>query len=410
MSSSTTHDKLVQWRQYAAIASAFTLPISTSGQNIAIAVFVVLALATLDRNRFAQTIRSPAAFLPVALFALLLLGILWTSAPAADIQRTLSSYAKLLIIPIVMATGFSRRDGFEIAAGFVAGCGVVAILSYGNLIHPSFSIVPHLSRGIPFKDNAVQSECMALAALILALYGANIWGNGKRRMAMAMFAVALLMFTNIFLIVFSKTGALVSVVVLAIFAWHIGGFRRMAALGICACLIIVAALAISPSAQQRLNEVVIDLRAVKSGTPTLSTNSRLDFWEKAGEFMAAAPVFGHGTGSIRSLYQSLEASRPSPYGAAVSDPHNQVLHTALQIGLVGAIVLIAMWAVHLKMLLGREFASRIGLAIVATILIGSLFNSHISQVTQGMLYCAGVGLCGALLRTGASKPEQQPVV
>lgn len=42
-------------------------------------------------------------------------------------------------------------------------------------------------------------------------------------------------------------------------------------------------------------------------------------------------------------------------------------------------------------------ASTMGLAIVAQNFVGSLFNSHISQVTQGMLYALGVGLLGAVV-------------
>jgi O-antigen ligase len=33
--------------------------------------------------------------------------------------------------------------------------------------------------------------------------------------------------------------------------------------------------------------------------------------------------------------------------------------------------------------------------------VGSLFNSHLSTVTQGMLYCLAVGLLGAVIRNAS---------
>jgi O-antigen ligase len=100
-----------------------------------------------------------------------------------------------------------------------------------------------------------------------------------------------------------------------------------------------------PPAQRRLAEIATDIHALdgnrESSEPTLSTASRLDFWS-AVEFIEKALLFGHGTGSTKSLYQSLEATRPSPYGEAVPDPHNQFFRDRHSDGLVGAAILLAM--------------------------------------------------------------------
>ena len=167
---------------------------------------------------------------------------------------------------------------------------------------------------------------------------------------------------------------------------------------------LVAAIALwtSAPAQRRLKEIATDIHAVDSGKgtseATLSTASRLDFWSKAVEFIEQAPLFGHGTGSTKSLYQSLEATRPSPYGEAVPDPHNQFFAIAIQVGLVGGAILLAMWAVHFSMFVGSSFVCALGQAVVIQNLIGSLFNSHLSTVTQGMLYCLAVGLLGGIVQ------------
>lgn len=396
MTTTDLPEKLAASRQIAAIATAFFLPFSTSGQAIAVSVFAVLALLTLDRARFIDTMRKPAAWLPVALFALILVGVLWSMQPLGDAIKWVGPYAKLLLIPLLLATAFTPRQALQIGYGFLASCLVILALSYAALLWPTGPWTWFKSIGVPFKDNAVQSECFAICALGLALAATHVWTNGNHRRAIALGLLALLFFADIFLIYISKTGMLVAFTMVAILVIAIGGWRTSFIIGIPIIAIVVVTLAMSPGAKSRFNEIASDVTA-GAETKNVSTASRIDFWSKAVEFVKQAPLLGHGTGSIRPLYQSLEATRPSPYGEAVADPHNQFLHTTLQVGLIGGLILLAMWAVHFQLFIRRDFASVMGLGIFAMTFVGSLFNSHISQVTQGMLYCLGVGMLGAVV-------------
>ena len=71
---------------------------------------------------------------------------------------------------------------------------------------------------------------------------------------------------------------------------------------------------------------------------------------------------------------------------------------------------VAVWAVHLSLFIGTGFASAIGQAIVLQNFIGCLFNSHLSTVTQGTLYCLAVGLLGGIVQRTLAKPEISPVM
>jgi O-antigen ligase len=70
---------------------------------------------------------------------------------------------------------------------------------------------------------------------------------------------------------------------------------------------------------------------------------------------------------------------------------------AIQIGLVGAAVLWAMWIAHLFLFRGSDLASWIGLVIVAQNIVGSLFNSHLADFVQGWTYVFGVGVAGGMV-------------
>jgi O-antigen ligase len=394
--------RLVDARHVAAIATAFALPLSTSGQAIAVSIFAVLALLTLDRARFNATLRIPAAYLPVALFALILIGVLWSVQPFGAALKWVGPYAKLLLIPLVMATAVTPKQALQIGYGFLAACVILLALSWASFLWPAGPWIWFKSPGVPVKDNAVQSGCFALCALGLAIGALRIWAQGDRRRAVAMTVLALLFFADVFLIYLSKTGAIMAAALLGLFVIHAGGWRRALIVGVAAVIVIGVALLASPQAQRRIAEINSDINASSGQTAageTVSTAARMDFWSKAVGFVKAAPILGHGTGSIKPLYQSMEATQPSPYGQATPDPHNQTLHIVLQVGAIGGLLLWAMWIAHARLFWARDMASIFGQAVVLQNVLGSLFNSHISAVTQGMLYCLAVGLLGALVRS-----------
>jgi O-antigen ligase len=402
-------EKLLVARHYAAVVTAFMLPFTTSGQAVAVSVLAVLALLTLDRDRLMETLRAPAAWIPLLLFAFLLVGVSWSMQPIGPALKWVGPYAKLLLIPLMMATSITPKQAIQIGYGFLASCIVILAISYVTMLWPGGPGLWFKTPGIPFKDNAVQSECFSLCAFGLAFAAVRGWRRGESHRAILMIALALLFFANVFLIYISKTGMLVAGVLLALFLIQLNGWRRAILVGASAVVIAALSLWMSPGAQRRLAEIATDIQQASTGAQeTVSTASRIDFWNKAAIFVKEAPLLGHGTGSIRPLYQSMEASRPSPYGEAVADPHNQFLHVTLQIGLLGGLVLLAMWAAHAKMFLGRDMASVLGLAVVVQNFLGSLFNSHISQVTQGMLYCLAVGMLGSVVRGAAAQAASQP--
>jgi O-antigen ligase len=95
-------------RQTAAIATAVYLPLSTAAQTIAASIFILLAIATAEVQRFV-VMRSPAAWLPVTLFKPALLGVTRSSEPLSVVLEWVGPYAKLLLIPIVIMTALRSR-------------------------------------------------------------------------------------------------------------------------------------------------------------------------------------------------------------------------------------------------------------------------------------------------------------
>ena len=129
-----------------------------------------------------------------------------------------------------------------------------------------------------------------------------------------------------------------------------------------------------------------------------SQGLRLEFWRKSVEFISTAPLIGHGTGSIRPLFQQAATGETGLSGAATSNPHNQILAVAIQLGLVGVVILCAMWLAHLRLFLGAGLAAWIGLTIVVQNMLGSLFHSHLFDFTEGWMYVTFIGILGGMQR------------
>src|ERR1700676_5183177 len=83
------------------VLTALSLPWSTS----LVAIFAVAALVTMapffDAKAFLQALKRPISLLPVGLFALALVGTLWSDAPWHTRFYAVNPTAKLLLLPVL---------------------------------------------------------------------------------------------------------------------------------------------------------------------------------------------------------------------------------------------------------------------------------------------------------------------
>jgi hypothetical protein len=138
-----------------------------------------------------------------------------------------------------------------------------------------------------------------------------------------------------------------------------------------------------------------------------SIGLRLEFWQKSLRFISEAPVIGHGTGSLRGLFErAANGYSEHSQGDIISNPHNQTLNIGVQWGIVGVILLYAMWLVHLLLFRGEGLVAWIGLLVVVQNAFTSLFNSHLFDFHEGWMYVLGVGVAGGM--TLAAKQRGLP--
>ncbi len=395
-------DRLSRLADGLAVALAVSLPWSTSATGILAVLWLLAVVPTLDVASVRRELSTAAGGLPALLWALAVVGMLWADVPWAERLDGLNSFHKLLFIPLLLAQ-FRRSDaGRAVMIGFLASCAALLVVSWLLVLLPSLPWRGKYTIGVPVKDYISQSSMFTVAIFILAYVALDIWRDGRRRLALALSLLALMFLLNIFQIATSRTALVVIPVLLLAF-----GLKRLSWKGVavlCAAGVIVTAAAwpFSSGLQQRVMTLFTEVRDYRPDAASTPAGERIEFWRKSVGFVAQAPVIGHGTGSIREQFRKSVVGQTGMAALASANPHNQTLAVAIQLGFVGTAVLFAMWIAHLLLFRGAGGAAWVGLVVVVQNIVGSLFNAHLFDFTQGWGYVIGLGVAGGIALRNAA--------
>ena len=384
-----------------AALTAASLPWSTTASTILIVLWLIILVPTLEWDEFARSLMRPACAWPLALFALAVVGTLWSDgtwsngAWAASL-RGIKPVAKLVVIPFLLYY-FQRspHGGAWAFMAFLVSCTLLMILSWIVLFVPGLKLAHTLSAGVPVKNYIDQNQEFALCAFALAVPALMAWRWRKWRLAAGCLALALAFIANMLFVALARTALIYMPVLLILFAWrHLG---RRAMLVLLAGAIVAGSLVWtnSPYLRQRIGDIGVEYQA-HDISGIASTAQRLTYWRKSIKFLAAAPLLGHGTGSINAQFERDAAGQTGLQAEIVNNPHNQTLAVAVQWGLVGVMLLYAMWLNHLLLFTGRTLAAWIGLVVVVQNVVSSLLNSHLFDFHEGWMYVLGVGVAGGM--------------
>jgi hypothetical protein len=394
-----------------AAALAFSLPLSTSATGILAGLWLISLIPVIDLGTLRRVLAIPAGYLPVSLWLFALVGMLWADGISLEERlHGFGSFHKLLAIPLLMAHFCLSRRGHWLLYGFLAGCGIVLVLSGLFILAPELNWRGGNVTGVPVKDRIAQGAEFTICIFLIAYMAMERWRAHRLGVSIALWIAASLFLADI-LFIGSRTSLVSAPVLLVLFAFRYWS-RRGAAVLVPATLAIVAlSWWFFPELQRTLPRLWTEVRTFVPQGESTRAGERLVFWTKSVDFVANAPVIGHGTGSIPEQFRRTVEGKTGMEGLASTNPHQQTLAVAIQLGLIGAAVLWAMWIAHLLIFRGSGLASWTGLVVVVQNIVGSLFNSHLSDFTHGWIYVVGVGVAaGVTLKSAwlhmADRPHQ----
>lgn len=374
------------------IGVAVALPWSTSATGIFIALWLVVALATIDLGTLKREVLTPAGGLPILLWCLGAAGMLWADVNWAARLGGLDGFMRLLVIPLLLAQFRRSKRGGWVACALLLSSTSVLLASFIMVMMPG-SWSNHVS-GVPVHDDIFQGSLFLNCGFGALGYAALEGRRLDRRLASMLFVIGTLFLVNFAFVVISRAAVLVVPVLALLLGWRVRRWTGVLGVGILAVTIAFMGLLLSPSLHHRMNQTIEEFEAYRATNAGTSIGEHIAFVRESLAIVASAPVIGHGTGSIPEEFRLSTAGKAGVSGEATVNPHNQTFAVAIQVGVVGALVLWAMWISHFMLFREDCAIAWLGTLVVVENIVSSFFHSHLFDFNNGWLYVFGVGVLG----------------
>jgi O-antigen ligase len=382
-----------------AILAALTLPWSTTLPAIFVLLWLGAIAWVMDWRAYGRLLTQPICYLPFALVGLALVGMLWSDAAWSVRFYAVIPVLKLLVLPGLFYHFERSSRGMWVLAAFMTSCALLMVMSWVVAYDPSLSLKgsQNDARGVFVKNYIDQSQEFALCAVALIYPCLRLAWSGRFWPSFFAGLLAVCFIDTMAFIVASRSAIVALPIMLAAVA--LVHARLRTTLILIGAMVALAGVLWMTTSDLRWGpkRLLRDYQLYKTQESVTSIGLRLEFWKKSLQFFSEAPVIGHGTGSLRGLFErTMTDASDSARNGIISNPHNQTLNVAVQWGTVGVILLYAMWLVHLLLFRGQGFVAWVGLLVVVQNMFTSLFNSHLSDFHEGWMYVLGVGVAGGM--------------
>src|SRR5713226_2079273 len=131
-----------------AVLIALLLPWSTSGVSIAGVLWIIALIPAIEMRAFLRSLMRPVCALPIAFFALALVGTLWSDASWGARLYAVSPTAKLLLLPLLLYHFEPASLGEWVVVASVASCTLLVAVAWVVAFGPQLALKPEaLVRG-----------------------------------------------------------------------------------------------------------------------------------------------------------------------------------------------------------------------------------------------------------------------
>ena len=285
-----------RWRDKAAwmtsadivtVLLALALPWSTSLVGILGVVLVLVMGPTIDAGAFFASLKRPISAAPIALFALALVGTLWSEARWGLRFYAVAPTGKLLLLPLLFYHFERSERGLWVFKAFLASCGLMVVMSWVVVFFPDLTLKAKevASRGIFVKNYIDQSQEFALCAVALAYPIAMLLRAGKLALALALGALALGFLANMAFVIVSRTALVtIPIMLLAFAVLHLRWQTTLMVL--CACVVAgVFAWFASPQLEATVGKFAQEYRQYRQEGAATSIGERLEYYRKSLRFL-----------------------------------------------------------------------------------------------------------------------------
>jgi O-antigen ligase len=322
-------------------------------------------------------------------------GMLWADVSWPERFEGLGSFHRLLTIPLFLAQFRRSENGRWVLYGFLASAAALLIASWALVVglmswqtNHVFSVVVH--------DVIAQSTIFLVCASALIWLVGNFVVERKWWLAICCAGLAALFLASILFVAISRADIIVLPILVVLLGWRWWGWQGAIFACVAAGVLAAAIWLGSPYLRERVQRAIEDVQIYRTTHVHNDVGDHIEFLKKSIAFVRGAPVIGHGTGSIPELFRRSTVGQTGATAIVSVNPHNQILAVAIQIGAVGAAVLLAMWLAHFVLFYRAGLLAWIGAVVVVENVVSSFTSSHLFYFVHGWLYVLSVGILGGV--------------
>jgi len=315
----------------------FAIPISTALASIFSGLMVIFWLLHRDfRNQF-NFLRGNPIVIAFLLYVLLhILGLFWTE----DIDwglHTLKKTWKFALMPLVMIYAL-KENFYKYIYAFIAGILLSVIVNYAiwfDIIEPFIESVKHIKHPAAFMSHITYGPLLSFAILFVGLIAIFVY---KTRLTKIGALLLLIIMIHNSLITGGRTGQviLLAVIGILIFCIFYKNIYKLLFVTLIILPIFISSLYLSDSLfSDRVNLAVDEFKEFQMNNQRkTSIGERLTYAQAGVEIFIDNPIFGVGTGDLRSAirdnFKSRNIDNPVP-----DNPHNMYIQLLGQFGIIG---------------------------------------------------------------------------
>lgn len=387
-----------------AVMLAAAIVLSTAATTVLFhATLILILLSGNLHHKFNFIIRNPIFWVMLLLFLMFLVGATYSTGPAFDILTILRKYNKFLLATMLLPLFIEEKWRNYAIFSYLLGALAMLISSY-------LRTYGYLSWGIiggtveMFKLSMVFNFLMAFGTY-LCLIKMTFTNNKWWRLLWITFFV-LLVYTVLFRSI-GRSGYFVFVGLMMLFFIQKFRWRGFVIAVTSVILLLGLAFTFSSTFKDRMNTAFNDIKVYHQNNDT-SVGLRMAFVQNSIALIKAHPFFGTGTGSYVKEYNDIKQKAPETNVQGVvqhpgdfAHPHNEYIFIMVQFGFMGLAMLLLFFGVPIwysQFLPERE--KYIARGIIVSVLIGSLANCWLYDVTVRYCYAYFIVLAFATLPAG----------
>ncbi|MBS0357795.1 MAG: O-antigen ligase family protein [Proteobacteria bacterium] len=320
------------------ICTAAMIPVSVGATNVFILMTVVLSLcAEQSWIKLRKSWDNPVVKASLLLFLVCAISVIYTENSWSTAFHGLHKYAKLLYIPLLFPLFSEEKWRTRALNAFIIVMLITLTLSYMKYLG-WISIGKTPAPDTIFKNHIETSFFLAFFGF---LFIHKIFEVQERKWLYI--SGFLLLAFNLFFINEGRTGYLIFITLMGLFAWQRFRWKGILTSLVILPLLLFSIYSFSGIFKSQIN--IINSNLEKYEQRELEGNSvglRMEFAKNSFQLIKQHPLLGYGVGAFHDEYTK-NYGNPPGFLKGLGDPHNEYLMVITQTGVLGFVLLLLLF-------------------------------------------------------------------